>query len=70
MARGSPLSELAKVTLALRRTEERAEQLRRDYEAAIVRAHEAGDTLSVIGQVAGLSRQRVWAIVQKAKEGK
>ena len=61
----SALTELAKTALALRRAEDRVDQLRRDFERAVRRAHEEGDSLTVIGQVAGLSRQRIWAIVHK-----
>ena len=61
----SALTELAKTTLALRRAEERVDQLRQDFERAVRRAHAEGDSLTVIAQVAGISRQRVWAIVHK-----
>jgi hypothetical protein len=59
------LTRVARAAAAATRAEARAEEARQELYAAIREAHAAGEAVSLIAQVAGVTRQRVWQIVKE-----
>ncbi len=59
------LSEAAEAAERLRAAEASYDETRDEFRQAIERAHDAGATLTLIGQVVGLSRQRVAQLLEK-----
>jgi len=51
----------------LRRAAERKRRAEEGYRAALVRAREAGASLTTIGAAAGVTRQTAWKAIQRAQ---
>jgi hypothetical protein len=64
------LSRIARLRRNLERADERAKQARDELAGAIVKAHGAGESPTLIAHVAGYTVQRVHQIVRAAKKGK
>jgi hypothetical protein len=62
---GTPLTRVSRAAAALTRAEARTEQVRQELYAAIREAHAAGESVALIAQLAGVTRQRVWQIVKE-----
>jgi hypothetical protein len=62
---GTSLTRVARAAAAAARAEARAEKARQEFYAAIREAHATGEAVSLIAQVAGVTRQRVWQIVKE-----
>jgi len=62
------MRKLADAKAKLTRAEKHAEKVRRELYAAIREAHAVGESVSLIAQIAGVSRQRVWQIVREGEK--
>jgi DNA-directed RNA polymerase specialized sigma24 family protein len=60
---GSPLTRVARAATKTRRAEEAVRAARAELRAAVVQAREAGESLSAIARVVGVTRQRVNQII-------
>ena len=68
--RETRLSRIARLRRNLERADERAKDAREQLAAAIVEAHRAGESPTLIAHVAGYTVQRVHQIVRATKRGK
>jgi DNA-directed RNA polymerase specialized sigma24 family protein len=59
----SPLTRVARATTKARRAEDAVRAARAELRAAIVAAREAGESLSAIARVVGVTRQRIKQII-------
>jgi DNA invertase Pin-like site-specific DNA recombinase len=60
---GSPLTGVARAAAKARRAEDAVRAARAELRAAVVQAREAGESLSAIARVVGVTRQRVNQII-------
>jgi hypothetical protein len=58
------LAVVSEAAQAVRAADANAEQARRDLRRALTTARKAGASLELLGQLAGLSRQRVAQIIE------
>jgi hypothetical protein len=63
------LTRIARLRRNLDRAEERAKQVREELARAIVEAHGAGESPTLIAHVAGYTVQRVDQIVRAGRKG-
>jgi hypothetical protein len=62
------LTEVQQIARRLKAAETRADKIRAERDAAIVAAHSAGESPSLIAFAAGLSEQGVFKILRAARE--
>lgn len=62
------MTEVQRLARRLVAAEKKADQLRADRDAAILAAHERGESPSLIAIAAGLSEQGVFKILRRSKE--
>lgn len=60
---GTPLTRVARAVLKARRAEDAVRAARAELTAAIVAAREAGESLTAIARVVGVTRQRIKQII-------
>lgn len=62
------MRKVADAAAKLERSERRTEKARQELHATIREAHKAGEAVSLIATVAGVTRQRVWQIVKEGTD--
>jgi DNA-directed RNA polymerase sigma subunit (sigma70/sigma32) len=60
---GKPLTRVGRATAKARRAEDAVRVARAELRAAIIAAREAGESLSAIAHVVGVTRQRIRQII-------
>jgi hypothetical protein len=63
------VTEILALARSLARAEARTDEIRRQRDAAIVAAHRRGESPRVLAEAAGISQQRLFAILHAAREG-
>jgi hypothetical protein len=64
------LTEVQRIARRLKAAETRADTIRAERDAAIVSAHAAGESPSLIAMAAGLSEQAVFKILRQSRDRK
>jgi hypothetical protein len=64
------LTEVQRIARRLKAAETRTDKIRAERDTAIVSAHAAGESPSLIAIVAGLSEQAVFKILRARREGR
>lgn len=62
---GNPLTRVARAAAKARRAEDAVRAARAELRGAILAAREAGESLSAIARVVGVTRQRINQIIAK-----
>jgi hypothetical protein len=62
--RAEKLLAAARAAEALRASEAETDRLRAEFNAAVIAAHKAGVSYAELGRVSGLTRQRIYRIVE------